>query len=82
MTWLRIAAAVVVRPRLWPTAVRQMQRTAAPGWWRHAPFIPVPSGGYMKFRLVTQYGDASHRPNVDDVVAYLSWCRRWDRLRH
>jgi hypothetical protein len=80
MSWLRVAAAVAAKPQLWGTAVGQMRRTAAPGWWRRAPFLPVPAGGYLKFRLVTQYGDASHRPEPADVVHYLAWCRRWDRL--
>ena len=55
-----------------------MRRTAAPGWYRRPPFLPVPSGEYLRFRLVTQYGDADHRPEPADVVNYLAWCRRWD----
>ncbi len=78
MMWLRVVLAVVRRPSLWPTAVRQMYRTAAPGWYRRAPFLPLPSGDYLRFRLVTQYGDAKHRPDPIDVVNYLSWCRQWN----
>jgi len=78
MTWIRVAIAVGRRPSLWPTALRQMRRTAAPGWYRRPPFLPVPSGEYLRFRLVTQYGDADHRPEPVDVVNYLTWCRRWD----
>ncbi len=44
MTWFRVAGAVAARPALWPSAVRAMRRTAAPGWWRRPPFLPVPSG--------------------------------------
>ncbi|CAB4878283.1 unannotated protein [freshwater metagenome] len=78
MAWFRIIVAVACRPRLWATAVRQMWRTAAPGWYRRAPFLPVPAGEYLRFRLVTQYGDAHHRPEVADVVNYLAWCRQWN----
>ena len=78
MTWVRVGLAVARRPDLWLTALRQMRRTAAPGWFRHPPFLPVPSGEYLRFRLVTQYGDASHRPEPADVVNYLAWCRTWD----
>ena len=78
MAWLRIVLAVACRPRLWSTAVRQMWRTAAPGWYRRAPFLPVPSGDYLRFRLVTQYGDAHHRPEAHDVVNYLAWCKQWN----
>jgi hypothetical protein len=78
--WLKVAGSLAGRPGLWITALRQMRRTAAPDWWRRAPFLPVPSGGYLSFRLVTQYGDAAHRPDPVDVVSYLDWCKRWDRL--
>lgn len=73
--------AVLRRPALWTTAVRQARRTAAPGWWKRRPFLPVPSGEYLEFRLVTQYGDAACRPEPDDVVKYLEWCRQWDRSK-
>ena len=63
------------RPTLWPTAVRQMRRTAPNGWWRRWPFLPVPSGDYLRFRLVTQYGSADHRPEPVDVLNYLTWCK-------
>jgi len=76
--WIRVARAVAARPALWPTAFRQMRRMASPGWYRHAPFLPVPSGDYMHFRLVTQYGDPEHRPEPADVINYLAWCREWD----
>lgn len=79
--WSRIALAIGRRPDLWPTAVRQMHRTAAAGWWHRAPFLPVPAGNYLEFRLVTQYGDSRHRPEPGDVVSYLEWCRRWDSMR-
>ena len=77
--WLKVVSAVAARPVLWSTAIRQMRRTAAPGWYRRAPFLPLPSGDYLRFRLVTQYGDADHRPDATDVVNYLSWCRQWDK---
>ncbi|MFZ4811740.1 MAG: hypothetical protein ACOYL9_10380 [Ilumatobacteraceae bacterium] len=76
MSWLRIGGAVARRPSLWTTAVRQMRRTAPSGWWHRPPFLPVPAGDYLRFRLVTQYGDPHHRPEPDDVVNYLAWCRR------
>ena len=67
--------AVAVRPRLWPTAVRQVFVLAAPGWWRRRPFLPLPDPGYLRFRLQTAYGDPDRAPDPKDVVAYLRWCR-------
>ncbi len=71
--------AVVRRPDLWTTAARQARRTAPPGWWKHRPFLPVPSGDYLRFRLTTQYGDPDARPDPADTISYLEWCRDWDR---
>jgi hypothetical protein len=76
---IRVAVAVVCRPSLWFTAARMARRTATPRWWRRVPFLPVPSGDYLRFRMVTQYGDADRQPDVADAIAYLEWCRDWDR---
>lgn len=75
---IRTAAAVARRPALWSTAVRQMRRTTAPGWWKRRPYLPVPSGSYVEFRLVTQYGDSGHAWDPDDVLNYLRWCKSWE----
>ncbi len=73
--WLAAAAvAVLRRPDLWATALRQVRRLAAPGWWRRPPFLPLPDAGYLRFRLETQYG-SGHEPEAADVVTYLHWCR-------
>ena len=69
--------AVLRRPGLWRTAVRQVRVLAAPGWWRRRPWLPLPDPAYLRFRLVTQYGDPDHAPEPADVVAYLHWCRAY-----
>ncbi len=73
--WVRVAVAVARRPSLWITAARQARRTARPGWWRRPPFLPVPGGEYLRFRVLTQYGDADHPPVPADVLNYLTWCK-------
>src|SRR5207244_12976879 len=35
--WRGAAAAIAVRPRLWPVAAGPLVRLAAPGWWRRWP---------------------------------------------
>jgi hypothetical protein len=77
----RAVRAVLVRPRLWVTALRQAGRLAAPGWWRRAPFLPLPEPDYVAFRMETQYGASEHPPDAADLVAYLEWCRAQERLR-
>ena len=73
-------AAVLPRPWLWPTAVGQLLRLAAPGWWRRRPYLPLPDPDYLAFRLQTMYGDPAHEPEPGDLVAYLEWCRSYRRL--
>jgi hypothetical protein len=73
---VRLGWVVGRRPALWPTAVRQIGVLAAPGWWRRAPFLPLPSPEYLRFRLQTAYGGDGDRPiEPDDLVSYLRWCR-------
>ena len=80
--WARAATAVAARPRLWPTALTQVRRLAPPGWWRRWPFLPVPDREWLAFRVRTAYGDPDHAPEPSDIVAWLEWCRRMDRLRY
>lgn len=80
-----VVVAVLVRPALWLTAIRQVARLTPTGWWHRAPFLPVPPAKYMEFRLVTQYGGdhGALQGNVraKDVVDYLQWCRQWNHAR-
>ena len=73
--------AVARRPRLWPTALRQARRLAAPGWWHRWPFLPVPPPAYLRFRLQTAYGGPGTTPIAPhDLVTYLTWCRTFHNL--
>jgi hypothetical protein len=75
-----IVAAVLRHPTLWPTAIGQAFRLAPTGWWRRAPFLPLPDPAYLAFRLETQYGRDAE-PSGDDVISYLRWCRDEARRR-
>ena len=81
----RIFGAVLVRPDLWVTAVRQIARLTPKGWWKSAPFLPVPPADYLEFRLVTQYGGGhgSSRPvaSTVDAIDYLEWCKQWNTIQ-
>lgn len=85
MLSVRAVAAVLIRPTLWWTAVVQAGRLCPRGWWKRAPFLPVPRDDYLEFRLVTQYGGDPHarsaRIRPEDVVDYLRWCRTWNNGR-
>jgi hypothetical protein len=68
---------VLARPSLWGVALVQLVRLAPTGWWRRPPFLPVPDRDYLRFRMQTQYGDADHAAEPQDLVTYLRWCRRF-----
>lgn len=78
-SWLTpaVVLAVLRRPGLWVTALRQLARLGPRGWWRQPPRRPELPAAYLRFRMVTAYGDAGASPDPDDVVAYLRWCRGW-----
>jgi hypothetical protein len=73
--WFSVAAAVLVRPRLWSTALRQWFRSVPRRWWRLPPHLPVPPRAYVAFRMQTAYGPDGHA-RASDIVEYLEWCRR------
>ena len=79
--WFARAALVLLRrPSLWGTAVGQLFRLAAPGWWRRWPPLPAPDPSYLRFRLQTQYGDADREPEPADLVTYLHWCKGYGKV--
>lgn len=78
--WGPAVGAVLRHPTLWGTALRQVLRLAAPGWWRRWPLLPLPAPDYLAFRMQTAYGDSSAAPRPEDVVGYLRWCRAWPRV--
>jgi hypothetical protein len=76
---VRAVLAVVRRPSLWITAIRQTFRLAPTGWWYRAPFLPLPDRRYLSFRLETQYGNSVQTTEPRDLVTYLAWCRSYQR---
>jgi len=78
---LRVMVAVLLRPMLWATAIRQCLRLVPSSWWKTSPFLPFPAKNYIEFRAVTQYGGDHGSASLDprDVVDYLEWCRQWNR---
>jgi hypothetical protein len=78
-----VARAVLPRPRLWWAAAGALRRLARRGWWRRAPFLPLPGEAYWRFRVTTAYGGGATeerergapRLRAADVVSYLHWCQ-------
>ena len=68
--------ALARRPALWPTAAVLARRFCPNDWWRHWPPLPLPSVGYLRFRLQTMYGDDGSHLAAGDFIQWLEWCRR------
>ena len=68
--------AVLGRPALWAEATRALAAFSRDGWWRRAPFLPIPNREYVRWRIATAYGSAGAPVAGDDVVAYLRWRKR------
>ena len=70
---------VLVRPALWPTALRAAWRFRRRDWYRRFPFLPLPPRAYVDWRLHTAYGDEAMGPDVEELSRYLRWSDRMVR---
>lgn len=71
-----ILAVILRHPRLWPEALRAARAYLPRGWWRRPPFLPLPDVEYLRWRIVTAYGELPDTVDGHDVVAFLDWRRR------
>lgn len=79
-TWsnaLAVLMAILARPRLWWTAIVVARRMVPTRWWARAPFLPVPSRSYVRFRKEAYYGDSQAPFLPADVLKYLMWVHTW-----
>lgn len=70
--------AVLKHPELWLEAIRAATAMAPRRWWSRPPFLPVPDGEYLSWRLATAYGSPEADLRGEDLIAYLRW-RKWRR---
>lgn len=72
---LRLSARAIVSPRLAVDLVRTAWAFRRRGWWRTPPFLPVPDGTYLRWRMYTAYADEDAIPPAEDVVRFARWRR-------
>ncbi|MGC2485520.1 MAG: hypothetical protein WA359_04665 [Acidimicrobiales bacterium] len=60
-------------PRDIPPVLRATWRLRRRGWWRRAPFLPLPGRGYWHFRVVTATGSPRGRTSANDVIEFAKW---------
>jgi len=80
MKWLPLTLSLALRALVNPPLARDLMTVAwrfrRRGWFRRAPFLPVPAREYVAWRMYTAFGDRDAVPTVDDVVRYARWARR------
>ena len=73
---LRFTALLVQRPLLLGPMLAAAWRFRARGWWRRAPFLPLPPRAYLEWRLETAFGSSVAVHEAAQLERYLRWTRR------
>jgi hypothetical protein len=80
MRWSRLAVTLALRalrdPPLAAALLRVAWRFRRRRWFRRAPFLPLPDRDYLRWRMLTAYGDPDIVPPADDVARYARWAVR------
>jgi hypothetical protein len=80
MRWPRLALILALRalrdPALAVALLRVAWRFRRRQWLRRAPFLPLPDREYLRWRMLTAYGDPDTVPPADDVARYARWAVR------
>ncbi len=75
----RLARGALLRPTVLLDLIALAWAFRAWAWYRKAPFLPVPPPEYIRWRMMTAYGDEDAIPPVEDVLRFARWRR--DLLR-
>ena len=80
MTWRRLSLALMRRALLDPSLARALVvvawRFRDRSWYRKAPFLPLPSRTYTRWRMHTAYGDPDAVPTVEEAIRYVRWAAK------
>ena len=79
-SWLRLsltlAARGIVNPATAAALLGVAWRFRRRGWHTRFPFLPIPDREYVRWRMLTAYGDENAIPPAADVVRYARWAVR------
>jgi hypothetical protein len=80
MSWttltLRLLGRGVLNPRLGVDLLRTAWAFRRRTWWSRPPFLPLPDGEYLRWRMYTAYADEAAVPPAVDVVRFAQWRRQ------
>ena len=78
-SWFQLLTGLAWRAALSPRLALDLLRLAwsfrARGWHRRFPFLPLPPKAYVRWRMLTAYGDENAIPPIDDVIRFARWRR-------
>ena len=70
---LKLLFALLRKPSLWLTSIRQIFILAKSRWPLIPPFLPFPSNDFLEFRIITYQGESGKLPQTDVVITWLTW---------
>lgn len=78
-SWTALTVALVGRAVVNPRVALDLASLAwsmrRRAWYREPPFLPLPPAEYVRWRMLTAYGDEDAVPPVKDVVRLARWRR-------
>ncbi len=78
-SWTALTVALfgraLVNPRVASDLVALAWSMRRRGWYREPPFLPLPPPEYVRWRMLTAYGDEHAVPPAADVVRLARWRR-------
>jgi hypothetical protein len=75
----RLTLRALVNPRVALDLLTMAWAMRRRHWLRQPPFLPLPPGEYVAWRLYTAYGSEDAVPPVDDVLRFARWRRHITR---
>jgi len=77
--WSALAFGLVWRALVNPRAALDLISLAwalrARGWHRVPPYLPLPPSEYLRWRMLTAYGDENAVPSAREVLRLARWRR-------
>ena len=78
-SWLSLAAQLSLRAAVNPRVAADLLSLAWSmrrlRWYAAFPFLPIPPREYLRWRMLTAYGDEAAVPPVRDVIRFARWRR-------
>ncbi len=79
--FLKLLFALLFKPSLWGTSIRQIFLLAKNRWVLTFPFLPSPGEDFLEFRILTYQGQTEKLPEVKVVVAWLAWVLEMEKSK-